>query len=303
MARKRKGRDINGIFLLDKDKGISSNFALQQIKRLFFAKKAGHTGSLDPLATGILPICLGEATKFASFLLADDKSYAVVAKLGATTTTLDSEGEVISRGDTTHIAIGLIEKVVLEFVGKIKQIPPMYSALKKDGVPLYKLARKGIEIKREAREITIFSIKIIKFEKDELTLQVDCSKGTYIRTLVDDIGNKLGCGAFVKELRRNKFADFDICQTLTFDKLKLDQDSANQFKNIDSLLIKTEDILTNFSSIQLNEQQAVDISFGREIKVNCINQTIKIFAQEKFIGIGKINDNILYPKKLMVYPD
>jgi tRNA pseudouridine55 synthase len=250
LARKKKGRKINGILLLDKEKGISSNFALQQVKRLYFAQKAGHTGSLDPLATGILPICLGEATKFAKFLLADDKSYITVAKLGATTTTLDSEGDITSTASTTNIDLHSIQQVIEHFKGEIEQIPPMYSALKKDGVPLYKLARKGQEIERKPRKITIFSLEIIGFKDDLLTLKVHCSKGTYIRTLVDDIGKALGCGAFVSMLRRDKFAHFTLKQTHTFDSL----DKDNAFTHIDSKLIDIDEILPQFESVHINTQ-------------------------------------------------
>jgi tRNA pseudouridine55 synthase len=298
LARKKKGRKINGILLLDKEKGISSNFALQQVKRLYFAQKAGHTGSLDPLATGILPICLGEATKFAKFLLADDKSYITVAKLGATTTTLDSEGDITSTASTTNIDLHSIQQVIEHFKGEIEQIPPMYSALKKDGVPLYKLARKGQEIERKPRKITIFSLEIIGFKDDLLTLKVHCSKGTYIRTLVDDIGKALGCGAFVSMLRRDKFAHFTLKQTHTFDSL----DKDNAFTHIDSKLIDIDEILPQFESVHINNNQYTDIKFGRKIILetdNSSSKIVKIFHQNIFLGIGELSQNILQPKRLL----
>jgi tRNA pseudouridine55 synthase len=308
LARKKKGRKINGILLLDKEKGISSNFALQQVKRLYFAQKAGHTGSLDPLATGILPICLGEATKFAKYLLADDKTYLTVAKLGATTTTLDSEGEITSKNSTDGINLEIIKKVVENFRGEIEQIPPMYSALKKDGVPLYKLARDGIEIERKPRKITIFDLQIIDFKDDLLTLKVHCSKGTYIRTLVDDIGKELGCGAYVDELRRVGFTHFDIDKSIKFDELSRD----DNFENLDNKLLNIDEILPNFDSVYLDENQNIDISFGRKITLNenqLDNKTnlVKIFYADNFLGIGevgnieisKVENKTLQPKRLI----
>lgn len=297
MARIKKGRKINGILLLDKAKGVSSNFALQQVKRLFFAQKAGHTGSLDPLATGILPICLGEATKFASFLLADDKSYITIAKLGSTTDTLDSEGKILTTNSTKNINLELIKKVIENFKGEIEQIPPMYSALKKNGIPLYKLARKGIEIEREARKITIFDLQIIDFENDLLTLKVHCSKGTYIRTLVDDIGKVLGCGAFVAELRRDKFAHFDLSKTIKFDNL----DKNDDYTNLDNKLLTIDDILLNFPKLEIDEKQTIDIGFGRQIKVDMPDQEtmIKIFNNNTFLGLGEVKNGILQPKKMV----
>ena len=214
--RNPKGREINGIVLLDKDTGLSSNAALQKVKRLFFAKKAGHTGALDPLASGILPICLGQATKVAGFLLDDDKRYFVRGQFGQITDTGDSEGEVIKTqafNDFTHKEIRL---AVNHFVGDIEQVPPMYSALKKDGQPLYKLARQGIEIDRPPRPVTIHHIDYLGYENGVVSLEVSCSKGTYIRTLIEDIGNKLGCGAHVIELRRT-----GLFFHLTFDNFQI----------------------------------------------------------------------------------
>lgn len=298
MARNKKGREIHGILLLDKEKGVSSNFALQQVKRLYFAKKAGHTGSLDPLATGILPICLGEATKFAKFLLADDKTYTTTATLGQTTTTLDSEGEITSTSCAKNITLQKIKEVVDKFKGEIQQIPPMYSALKKDGVPLYKLARKGEEIEREPRTITIFSLEIIEFKDNILTLKVHCSKGTYIRTLVDDIGRELGCGAFVSSLRRDKFAHFDMSQTHRF----LDLKALGNYDNLDNKLLSIDEILPNFESIELTENQNIDIGFGRKITLENsykVPKIVKIFYENTFLGIGEIDKNMLQPKRLI----
>ena len=204
--RNPKGRDINGIVLLDKDTGLSSNAALQKVKRLFFAKKAGHTGSLDPLASGILPICLGQATKVAQFLLDDDKRYYVRGKLGEITDTGDCEGVIVKTQAFEQLNKEKVVAAAMSFKGDILQVPPMYSALKKDGQPLYKLARQGIEIERPARPVTIHNIDFISYEQGVIALNVSCSKGTYIRSLIQDIGDKLGCGAHVIELRRTGFA-------------------------------------------------------------------------------------------------
>lgn len=293
MARVRKGRKINGILLLDKEKGISSNFALQQVKRIFNAQKAGHTGSLDPLATGILPICLGEATKFAKYLLADDKTYIATAKLGATTTTLDSEGEIVETFTTSHIDESLLQEVVQSFLGKSYQIPPMFSALKKDGVPLYKLARKGEEIQRKQREINVFSIELLGFTDDEFEIKVKVSKGTYIRSLVDDIGKKLNSGAYITDLRRVEFANFDIKECCKFDYL------SNNLCENDAKLLEINAILPQFERIDLNTGEYEDISFGRRIKYQATNKIVKMFFNDKFIGIAEIIDNILHPKRLL----
>lgn len=293
MARVRKGRKINGILLLDKEKGVSSNFALQQVKRIFNAQKAGHTGSLDPLATGILPICLGEATKFAKYLLADDKTYIAKAKLGATTTTLDSEGEIVETFDNSHIDEVLLQETVQSFLGKSYQTPPMFSALKKNGVPLYKLARKGEEIERKQREINVFSIELLGFTGDEFEIKVKVSKGTYIRSLVDDIGKKLDSGAYITELRRIEFANFDIKDSYKFTNL------GDNFQENDAKLLKIDAILPQFEKIDLDRNEYENISFGRRIKYTQENKIVKIFFENEFIGIAEIIDNTLHPKRLL----
>jgi len=212
---------IDGIFLLNKSKGISSNHALQRVKRFYNAKKAGHTGSLDPLATGLLPICFGKSTKLCQQLLESDKIYTVIGCLGATTITGDAEGDVQLIANAPTISLAQIEGILPQFLGPIKQIPPMYSALKKEGVPLYKLARQGIEIERPAREVTIHSIKLNAYNAQEshFDITVHCTKGTYIRTLVEDIGKALDSGAYVLELCRDKTGPYDLKDALTLDQL------------------------------------------------------------------------------------
>ena len=224
MARhKNKGRNISGVLLLDKPQGGSSNQVLQQVKRLFGAAKAGHTGSLDPLATGMLPVCFGEATKISAFLLDADKRYHLRCQLGVATTTGDTEGEVIETQDVSAITEEDIKKVLPDFIGEIEQVPPMYSALKHNGERLYKLARQGIVVERKSRLITIYDIEFISYSRDEqqreiLELEVHCSKGTYVRTLVEDIAKALGCGSHITSLRRLSVGPYSG-EMLTVDQL------------------------------------------------------------------------------------
>lgn len=300
--RNPKGREINGIVLLDKDTGLSSNAALQQVKRLFFAKKAGHTGSLDPLASGILPICLGQATKVAQFLLDDDKRYFVRGKLGEMTDTLDSEGEIVKTQAFEHLKEAEIIDAVMSFQGDILQVPPMYSALKKDGQPLYKLARQGIDVERPPRPITIHNIDFISYEQGVVSLEVSCSKGTYIRSLIQDIGDKLGCGAHVIELRRTGFTHIDIAQTIKFSELE--GLATDDYQLLDEKIFATEDMLPDIESISLNAQQAKDIRFGRSILCDRqgLSHKVKLFDQSQvFLGIGEPDeDGGIKPKRLFV---
>lgn len=300
--RNPKGRDISGVVLLDKASGVSSNFALQQVKRLFFAKKAGHTGSLDPLASGLLPICLGQATKVAQFLLDDDKRYFVRAKLGQVSDTGDAEGEVVDFGSIEGIDEAKVNEVLPRFVGNIKQIPPMYSALKRDGKPLYKLARQGIEIEREARPVTIHEINFLKLEGGTLSLDVACSKGTYIRTLIEDIGNVLGCGAHVVELRRTGFAHFDLNQSITFEKLETIEGEG--FEALDALTLSADAMLPGFGSVYLSTTQTIDIKLGRKIQYGDFIEVkkLKMFDENRiFLGIGESNlDGEVLPKRLFI---
>lgn len=219
MAKRRKGRAINGVLLLDKPHGLSSNHALQTVKRIYFAQKAGHTGALDPLATGMLPICLGEGTKFSQFLLDTDKTYQVTAKLGIRTTTSDAGGEVVSEKEV-NVSDEQLSEALDSFRGTTKQTPSMYSALKYQGKPLYKYAREGIEVPRESRDITVFSLELLRFEHEEVELNIHVSKGTYIRTIVDDLGELLGCGAHVSDLRRLAVGDYPVDKMVTLSQLE-----------------------------------------------------------------------------------
>lgn len=300
--RNPKGRDINGIVLLDKDTGLSSNAALQKVKRLFFAKKAGHTGSLDPLASGILPICLGQATKVAQFLLDDDKRYFVRAKLGENTDTYDCEGVVITSQPFEQLNQDEIMAAALSFKGNILQVPPMYSALKKDGQPLYKLARQGIEVERPARPVTIHDINVISYEQGVITLDVSCSKGTYIRSLIQDIGDKLGCGAHVIELRRTGFAHLDISETIKF--FELEALVTEDYRQLDAHIFPSENMLPNIQDASLDLQQTIDIKFGRAVKSGQLGEqhTVKLFDPDhEFLGVGELSkDGVIAPKRLFV---
>jgi tRNA pseudouridine55 synthase len=301
--RNAKGRDINGIILLDKDTGLSSNAALQKVKRLFFAKKAGHTGALDPLASGILPICLGQATKVAGFLLNDDKRYFVRGQLGQTTDTLDCEGEITAIKNFEQISEAQVLDTALSFQGDIEQVPPMYSALKKDGQPLYKLARQGIEIERKARSVTIHKLDFLGYENGIISLEVSCSKGTYIRSLIADIGEKLGCGAHVIELRRTGFAHIDITQAIKFADLEtLIGDTDVDFEQLDAKIFPSEAMLPSIHSVTIDKQQSIDIRYGRKIKIeNQADNLVKMFDENTiFLGIGQIENGYLQPKRLFI---
>jgi tRNA pseudouridine55 synthase len=300
--RNSKGRDINGVVLLDKASGGSSNHALQQVKRLFDANKAGHTGSLDPLASGLLPICLGQSTKVAQFLLDGDKRYFVRGKLGQVSNTGDSEGEVVSFGSTQEVDFNSIENVLLKFIGNINQIPPMYSALKRNGTPLYKLARKGIEVERTQRPVCIHEIKFISYEEEILSLEVSCSKGTYIRTLIEDIGKSLGAGGYVIELRRIGFSHFNITQSRTYEQL-LELKNID-LESLDTVILGADEMLPNIEAIYLDIEQSRDIMQGKKIQFTGFSsiQKIKLYDDNKqFIGIGESNllSEVL-PKRLFI---
>ena len=300
--RNKKGRDINGVILLDKSTGASSNFVLQQVKRLFFAKKAGHTGSLDPLASGLLPICLGQATKVAQFLLDDDKRYFVRGKLGQVSDTGDAEGLVTEFGSADEVDESSVAEVLPQFLGNIKQVPPMYSALKRDGKPLYELARQGIEVEREARPVTIHEINFIGLNNDVMSLDVACSKGTYIRTLVEDIGKVLGCGAHVIELRRTGFAHFDLTDSITFEQLEALK--SEDFEALDAQIFDADTMLPNLESVFLSAEQSSDVKLGRKVRHgNFVEvQKLKLFDEnQEFIGIGESNlEGEVLPKRLFV---
>ena len=300
--RNQQVRDISGVVLLDKASGSSSNYVLQQVKRLFGANKAGHTGSLDPLASGLLPICLGQATKVAQFLLDDDKRYFVRAKFGQVSSTGDSEGKIVNFGSTKGIDESSIRVTLLKFIGDINQVPPMYSALKHNGTPLYKLARKGIEIERSSRPVTIHEINFLDLEDAVVSLEVSCSKGTYIRTLVEDIGKSLGCGGYVVELRRIEFAHLDISRSKTYEQLsKLKEQN---LESLDSVILSADEMLPNLKSVYLNSEQTRNIKLGMKIEYLGFSTShkLKLYDHNKqFLGIGESNlISEILPKRLFV---
>lgn len=260
---------------------MTSNFALQKVRRLLGAQKAGHTGSLDPLATGVLPICLGEATKFSRYLLDADKGYYTTAKLGDIRTTSDSEGECVRLQDVPPLSESEILKVLADFKGPIDQVPTMYSALKYQGKPLYEYARQGITIDRPARPITIFKLELDAQRSDELDLTVACSKGTYIRTLVEDIGQAIGCGAHVSMLRRYQAGHFNLDQTVTMEELEalapnitiadFPEDQAeidSLFAEIDPYVLPIDILLPELTKISLKKQEASSILMGQAVKIS-----------------------------------
>ena len=300
--RNQQVRDINGVVLLDKASGSSSNHVLQQVKRLFGANKAGHTGSLDPLASGLLPICLGQATKVAQFLLDGDKRYFVRAKFGQVSSTGDSEGKIVNFGSTQGIDESSIRAILLKFIGDINQVPPMYSALKHKGIPLYKLARKGIEIERSSRPVTIHEINFLNLDDAVISLEVSCSKGTYIRTLVEDIGKSLGCGGHVVELRRTGFAHLDLSGSKTYEQLsKLKEQN---LESLDSVILSADEMLPNLKSVYLDSDQTRDIKLGKKIEYLGFSNShkLKLYDHNKqFLGIGESNlMSEILPKRLFV---
>lgn len=292
MNIKKTRRDVHGVLLLDKPQGMTSNDALQKVKRLFNAKKAGHTGALDPLATGMLPICFGEATKFSQYLLDSDKRYRVIAKLGERTDTSDADGQIISTR-SVNITQSQIEEALTHFRGDILQVPTMFSALKYQGKPLYEYARQGIVIEREARPITIYENQFIQYDstKHELTLEIHCSKGTYIRTIIDDLGELLGCGAHVIYLRRLQVSNYPIDNMITLDELQNEP-----------MLMPVDSPLQDRPKVVLSESQGKDILLGRTVIVeNSVNveTLVRIYQGQQFIGAGTQIFNKLSPKRLI----
>jgi tRNA pseudouridine55 synthase len=294
--------NISGILLLNKSIGLSSNNILQKIKYLFNAEKAGHTGTLDPLASGLLPICLGEATKFSSYLLNGDKEYIATIKLGVETTTYDLEGQILNIKSTQHLIINDIKNTILSFIGIIEQVPPIYSALKLNGKPLYKYALNKESIEIKSRIIEIKNITIIDINQDLIKIKVTCSKGTYIRSLAHDIGHKLGVGAHLIELIRTKTNNFSLDNNITFEYLS----NINKEDRLKKLL-PIDEMLSSIPIIRINQIAYEKIIHGNHIKVENLNQNFylenheyRIYYNDQFIGLGILKPNkILQPKRLI----
>lgn len=303
MAKKRRhGRPINGILLLDKDTDITSNGALQITKRLFAAAKAGHTGSLDPLATGMLPICFGEATKFSQFLLDADKSYRVTARLGISTETGDADGEVREEKPVDVSEAQLLE-AMSRFEGDIEQVPSMFSAIKHNGEPLYKLARQGITVERQPRAVTIHRFELIEFDGTDAVIDVDCTKGTYVRSLVEDLGDLLGCGAHVAALRRSQAGPYPADKMLTLDQLG-DLKREGGFEAIDELLLPISSSVADLPRVELSDNAAYYLMQGQSVMTpdRPSHGLVSLHqgSSGDFLGVGEVQeDGQIGPKRLI----
>ena len=307
MSRRQRNshlRPVNGILLLDKPAGITSNAALQAVKKLYRARKAGHTGSLDPLATGLLPICFGEATKISGFLLDADKDYRVTCKLGERTTTGDAEGELLEQRPVEGVTEKNVRRVMEGFIGDIEQIPPMYSALKHKGERLYKLARQGIEVEREARQVKILEMELLDFSPPQVTFRVHCSKGTYVRTLMEDMGEMLGCGAHVVGLRRLGVGPFDDAGMVDMESLEaLAAGGMSGLAELDKLLLPLESGLAQWPDVRLSGDAAFYLRQGQPVLVPRAPTSgwVRLYEGEtQFLGMGEIlDDGRVAPRRLM----
>ena len=296
MQKKSLKREIDGVFLLNKPLGFSSNQALKKIQWLFNAKKAGHTGTLDPMASGLLPICIGEATKFSHRLLEANKTYIATIQLGVTTTTGDQEGEIVSQKDVV-LKPNQLQETLQKFTGDIMQIPPMFSALKFEGKPLYEYARQGIEIERKSRQVTIYDIALNKIEESAVILEVSCSKGTYIRTLAEDIGHALGCGAYLKGLERTQTGNFQLSDALTIEAIE-----AMSMASRENTLLPVDALLEGLSSIELTLTETEAIKKGQTIDFNGKNdKELRLYGVSgQFLGVGQPDlQGRLFPKRLI----
>ncbi|MDQ2076314.1 tRNA pseudouridine(55) synthase TruB [Marinimicrobium sp. ABcell2] len=301
MGRQKKGRALDGVLLLDKPLGLSSNHALMRAKRLFFAAKAGHTGSLDPLATGLLPICFGEATKFSQFLLDADKRYQCTFRLGETTSTGDADGEVLSQTNTDGLTRDQVQSALAQLEGDIMQVPPMYSALKHQGQPLYKLAREGKEVERKARPVSIYGIELLAFRPGaaaEVDVEVHCSKGTYIRTLAEDLGAALGCGARVDALRRVATGLFDLSRATTLEALEAER-GEGLAEQLDHHLLPSDAPVASLPALILPEASGYYFRLGNPVmdpqvyRLGDEGDMVRVFLgdEKQFLGLGELTDD------------
>ena len=301
VARKKQGRDVDGIILLDKPQGESSNASLQKVKRLLKAAKAGHTGSLDPLATGVLPLCFGEATKVSQFLLDSDKAYQTTILLGTKTDSGDSQGSIISHQDSVQVGADQLAQALEQFRGEIEQVPSMYSALKHEGVPLYRLARQGKTVERKRRRVHIHSLELQAFDGRQLQLDISCSKGTYIRSIADDLGDVLGCGAHVTALRRTRAGPFDISRCVEFGALQASV-AEHGLQAADRYLIPADEAISHLPLVRLSEDTAHFILQGQPVLVSHLplSGLVRLYRGEQFIGVGTIlDDGRVAPQRLI----
>ena len=302
MTGRRPRRPVSGVLLLDKPVGWTSNAALQAAKRLYQAAKAGHTGSLDPLASGLLPICLGEATKLSEFLLNADKGYRFTCRLGVTTATGDAEGEVVTvRPVGPLLSRESMEAVLRRFVGTIQQIPPMYSALKHNGQPLYKLARKGMEVERAPREVTIHELRLLRLDDEEFECELRCSKGTYVRTLATDLGEMLGCGAHVTALRRTVVEPYDAARMVTLESLR--EWAEQGLAVLDTKLLPLDSAVTQWPAVRVGGDAAFYLRQGQPVLAPRAPPQgwVRLYQDEqRFFGIGEIlDDGRVAPRRLL----
>ena len=315
MGRKRKGRDISGILVIDKPSGMTSNGVLQKVKWLYQAQKAGHTGALDPIATGVLPICLGEATKFSQRLLDSDKRYITRVQLGESRDTADVEGETLDTAAIPALSRDQIEQALAQYRGPITQVPPMYSALKHEGKKLYELAREGVDfdIQKKARQVTIHQLELLDFGDDYLELDVTCSKGTYIRSLAEDVAKALGTLGYVAVLRRLGAGPYQADMMITLEELEaLKPEGSDDYSAMDNRLLPTYTALQSVPIIQISLEQAKDLQFGRAIKpMNAgdkplpqVQLRLQIDQQEYLIGLGELDAHgVVALKRLVKVPE
>ena len=295
MVRSSSWRPLDGVILFDKPLEISSNTALQKVRRLYQAEKAGHTGTLDPLASGLLPICFGEATKFSMGLLEADKTYKTTIRLGQTTTTGDAEGEVI---ETRPVEVNevQVQEVLQRFTGAIKQLPPMHSALKHQGKPLYEYIRKGETIERDLREVFIHDLRMERLEENELEIVVRCSKGTYVRTLGEDIGQALGCGGHLIALRRTAIAHFNLQSAYTLPQLEAMDDQQR-----DAIILPLDCMLQDFPALELDNTELQRMAQGQRLgkSLGLQDGKIRLYSSGKFVGVGELLGTRLAPSRLL----
>jgi len=305
MGRRKTGRSVDGILVLDKPQRMSSSDAVQKAKRLFNARKVGHTGALDPLATGVLPLCFGEATKFSQYLLSSDKKYWARIKLGVATDSGDADGKVVDTQPVSGVDAARIEEALRFFRGEIDQVPSMFSAIKHKGQPLYKLARQGIEIERAARRVKIFSNELVALQEDQLELEIHCSKGTYIRTIAEELGQILGCGAHVVALRRRSAGPYTESDLVTFETLE----AALHEGSLDRFLLPIASAVSQWPEVRLNDDTAYYVCRGQAVIVPHapssgwvrLCQELETGGDTRFLGVGEIlDDGRVAPRRLIV---
>jgi tRNA pseudouridine55 synthase len=297
VSRKQKGRPLDGMLLLDKGEGLSSNAAVQRVKRLLDARKLGHTGTLDPMATGLLPLCLGEGTKLSAYMLDQDKRYEFSLRLGTTTTTADREGEVMEERPVPCLDENRIEAALTDLRGDIRQIPPMYSALKFQGRRLYDLARQGLEVERPPRPVTIHALRLLGFDQTSVDLEVHCSKGTYVRSLGVDLGDALGCGAHVTRLRRTAVGRFSIDQAVTLEALAEATDEQRK-----AWLLSLDEIAAELPAVAVDETSATRLRHGQRVLCPGLAaaRAVRLYDGAEFLGIGEISeDGCVAPRRML----